>query len=34
LASAALLIAFGVLLFTGDLVELTSRLARYTGWQI
>jgi cytochrome c-type biogenesis protein len=34
LASAALLVAFGVLLITGDLVELTTRLARYTGWQI
>jgi cytochrome c-type biogenesis protein len=34
LASATLLIAFGVLLITGDLVELTTRLARYTGWQI
>jgi cytochrome c-type biogenesis protein len=33
-ASATLLIAFGVLLITGDLVELTARLARYTGWQI
>jgi cytochrome c-type biogenesis protein len=33
-ASATLLVAFGVLLITGDLVELTSRLARYTGWQI
>lgn len=34
LASATLLITFGVLLITGDLVELTTRLARYTGWQI
>jgi cytochrome c-type biogenesis protein len=34
LASATLLVAFGVLLITGDLVELTTRLARYTGWQI
>lgn len=33
-ASATLLVAFGVLLITGDLVELTTRLARYTGWQI
>jgi cytochrome c-type biogenesis protein len=33
-ASATLLVAFGVLLITGDLVELTARLARYTGWQI
>jgi cytochrome c-type biogenesis protein len=34
IASAALLVAFGVLLVTGDLVELTTRLARFTGWQI
>lgn len=34
LASATLLVAFGILLITGDLVELTTRLARYTGWQI
>jgi cytochrome c-type biogenesis protein len=34
LASAALLVTFGVLLITGDLVQLTTRLARYTGWQI
>jgi cytochrome c-type biogenesis protein len=34
IASATLLIAFGVLLITGELVELTTRLARYTGWQI
>lgn len=34
LASGTLLITFGVLLITGDLVELTTRLARYTGWQI
>lgn len=34
LTSATLLVAFGVLLITGDLVELTSRLARFTGWQI
>lgn len=33
-ASATLLIAFGVLLITGQLVETTARLARYTGWQI
>jgi cytochrome c-type biogenesis protein len=32
--SAALLVAFGALLISGDLVELTTRLARYTGWQI
>jgi cytochrome c-type biogenesis protein len=33
-ASASLLVAFGVLLITGQLVETTARLARYTGWQI
>jgi cytochrome c-type biogenesis protein len=32
--SAAFLVAFGALLITGDLVELTGRLARFTGWQI
>jgi cytochrome c-type biogenesis protein len=32
--SAALLVTFGVLLVTGDLVELTTQLARFTGWQI
>ncbi len=34
LGSVALLAVFGVLLITGELVELTARLARYTGWQI
>lgn len=34
LTSAGLLAAFGVLLITGDLVRLTTRLARFTGWQI
>lgn len=34
LASATLLVAFGTLLITGDLVRLTTQLARYTGWQI
>lgn len=34
LGSAALLATFGALLISGDLVELTTRLARYTGWQI
>jgi cytochrome c-type biogenesis protein len=34
LTSASLLVAFGVLLITGQLVEMTARLARYTGWQI
>ena len=33
-ASASLLIAFGILLITGQLGETTARLARYTGWQI
>lgn len=33
-ASAAVLVAFGALLISGDLVRLTTRLARYTGWQI
>jgi cytochrome c-type biogenesis protein len=32
--SAALLVTFGALLITGDLVRLTTQLARYTGWQI
>lgn len=34
LVSAGLLATFGVLLITGDLVRLTTRLARFTGWQI
>ncbi|HXV34783.1 MAG TPA: cytochrome c biogenesis protein CcdA [Gaiellaceae bacterium] len=34
LVSASLLVAFGILLITGELVETTTRLARYTGWQI
>jgi cytochrome c-type biogenesis protein len=34
LASASLLVAFGILLITGQLGETTARLARYTGWQI
>jgi cytochrome c-type biogenesis protein len=34
LGSAVLLVAFGVLLASGELVDLTARLARYTGWQI
>jgi cytochrome c-type biogenesis protein len=34
LSSSALLVAFGVLLATGDLVRLTTQLARFTGWQI
>ncbi|MBA2537567.1 MAG: cytochrome c biogenesis protein CcdA [Actinobacteria bacterium] len=33
-ASAAFLVAFGALLVSGDLVEVTTRLARFTGWQI
>jgi hypothetical protein len=34
LASAAFLVVFGVLVITGDFVRLTTRLARYTDWQI
>jgi cytochrome c-type biogenesis protein len=34
IASATLLVGFGILLITGELVEITARLARYTGWQI
>jgi cytochrome c-type biogenesis protein len=34
LVSATLLVGFGILLISGELVELTARLARYTGWQI
>jgi len=34
LVSAALLAVFGVLVLTGHLVDLTSSLARYTGWQV
>lgn len=34
IASATVLVAFGALLISGDLVRLTTRLARYTGWQI
>jgi cytochrome c-type biogenesis protein len=34
LGSGSLLVAFGVLLATGELVRLTTRLARFTGWQI
>ena len=34
IVSASLLVAFGILLITGQLVESTTRLARYTGWQI
>lgn len=32
--SGALLGTVGVLLITGDLVEITTRLSRFTGWQI
>jgi cytochrome c-type biogenesis protein len=32
--SAALLVAFGALLISGDFTRLTSQLARFTGWQI
>ena len=34
LVSAALLVTFGTLLITGDLVRFTTRLSRYTDWQI
>lgn len=34
LTSAALLVTFGALLVSGDLYRLTTRLARFTGWQI
>lgn len=34
IVSAVLLITFGALLITGELVQLTTRLARFTGWQI
>ena len=34
IVSATLLVTFGVFLITGDLVQLTTRLARFTGWQI
>lgn len=34
IGSAALLAVFGVLLITGDLVQVTTRLARFAGWQI
>jgi cytochrome c-type biogenesis protein len=33
-ASAVLLVAFGALLISGQLVEWMTSLARYTGWQI
>lgn len=32
--SAAMLVTFGALLITGDLVRLTTQLAQFTGWQI
>lgn len=34
LVSASLLVAFGILLITGQVVELTARLSRFTDWQI
>lgn len=34
IGSSALLVVFGTLLITGDLVRLTTQLARFTGWQI
>jgi len=33
-ASRSLLVTVGALLVSGDLVRLTARLARFTGWQI
>ena len=33
-ASGALMVAFGVLLATGELVRLTTQLSRFAGWQI
>ena len=32
--SGAVLVAFGVLLATGELIRLTTQLARFTGWSI
>ncbi len=32
--SGALMVAFGVLLATGELIRLTAQLSRFTGWQI
>jgi cytochrome c-type biogenesis protein len=34
LASGGLMVAFGVLLATGELIRLTARLSQFTGWQI
>jgi cytochrome c-type biogenesis protein len=34
IVSASLLIGFGILLITGQVVELTARLSRFTDWQI
>lgn len=34
LVSGGLLVVFGALLVSGDLVRLTARLARFAGWQI
>jgi cytochrome c-type biogenesis protein len=34
LASGALMVVFGVLLATGELVRLTTKLSRFTGWQV
>ena len=34
IASAALLATMGALLISGDLVRLTTKLSRFTGWQI
>jgi cytochrome c-type biogenesis protein len=34
ITSGVLLVAFGVLLATGELVRLTAKLSQFTGWQI
>jgi hypothetical protein len=34
ISSAVLLVTMGALLISGDLVRYTTRLARFTGWQI
>ncbi len=34
LTSGALMVAFGVLLATGELVRLTTQLSRFSGWQL
>jgi cytochrome c-type biogenesis protein len=34
LTSGTLMIAFGILLATGELIRLTSVLSRFTGWTV